>query len=160
TAPTVCCVTPAANCPPSVQPCVSVQVICTPACPRTPITPCPTRVCTVPPQCPIPSALVACPTFGACPSIACQFDGGLGQRQGVVAAPAVQAAGGAAQAALPPTILLSGAICPTFMVGCGGGGGTLQMAAPTLFANCTQVCGPSFLGMGCGGGGTVQMALP
>ena len=66
----------------------------------------------------------------------------------------------AAAFAAIPTISPLGHVCASHTPGCGGGGGTLQMAAVTLWSGCSQVCHPSFLGMGCGtGGGTLAVAV-
>jgi hypothetical protein len=138
------CPTQFLACQTHVQPCPTAPTLCcvTPAanCPPSVQQPCVslpaicTPLCPRTPVVPCITAVVACPTFGACPSIACQV-GGPVQQPGA--------------AALPYTSFLCTMNC------------TIQMAVATQWAGCSQVCHPSFLGMGCGGGGgTVVMALP
>jgi hypothetical protein len=165
-------------CPPSVRPCISQPIICN--VPLRTLSP-PCLPITVGPPC-LVSAQFGCPTIGVCPSIACTPAGGtiVEQPQMRMAAPAAPGAGAGAPAAAFTFVL---AACrtsfvdpacgggglhtmemalPTLWAYCtqvchpGGGGGTPVMALPTLGAFCTQVCGPSFLGIGCGpGGGTL-----
>lgn len=172
--PHVCQITP--YCPPSVRPCISQPVICNWPL-RTVAPPCLPQ--TLPPQC-VVSAVGPCPTLAGCPSgFACQGGGGDPfARMG-------QPGGGAAPQAFhfPPTLTLGGP-CRTSPVFCGGGEQTLvqgvqtqwayctwfvcppptppgtatmQAGVPTGWPGCSQVCHPSFLGMGCGTGGTLQM---
>ena len=120
---------------------------------------------TLPPQC-LPrtvadpgclaSANVVCPTFGACPSIAC---GDPGQQ---VETPQLAAGAAAPQAqAAIATITPLGQVCVTHTPGCGGGG--LHTAAQAAYATITplgHIC-PTLLPV-CGGGhNTVaQLSFP
>jgi hypothetical protein len=146
--PITCPATP--YCPPSMQPCISLPVICNwPA--RTLAPPCFPH--TVGPPC-LMSAQVACPTVGPCPSIAChslacQGPGGPGMQRA------------ANMQAGEMVVATEWAYCTWFVCGPGGGGGVHTQVAgvATTWPGCTQACGPSFIGMGCGtGGGTMQMA--
>jgi hypothetical protein len=72
------------------------------------------------------------------------------------AVPAAARAAGAPQAAGLTLAAHCTQVCAPSFLGMGcGGGGEMLAGGVTLAAHCTQVCAPSFLGMGCPGGGGV-----
>jgi hypothetical protein len=139
------------TCPPfTVQHCPSLPVICnTPI--RTVALPCLPRTI-ADPGCMV-SAHVACPTFGACPSLACGIGGPIEMAQRFAPNPATIQAHLCHTSLLPhcpfelpqrmltPTINPQGVVCPSHSPGCGGPGtATMPRYAPvytTQWAYCT-----------------------